>query len=618
MTITLIILLITGIFFVWGKFRADVVTLMALLTLALFNILTPSEAISGFSNPIVLMLAGLFIIAGAINQTGLAKKISTYLLQLAGKSQLKLFVITLLVTAFFSSFMSNYGTVALLLPIIVSMTREADLNVRRFLIPTAFASSMGGMMTLIGAPANLIVNDALIKHGLSGLGFFTVLPIGVILLVVGIIFLWFRSKSLENEEHKKTSDEGGAKSPFELVKEYQLANNLFRIKVEEGATILNEKLKNLAITQRYNVTIVEVKSFQYTTGKFLKSSMQYLVDGESIININDIIYVEGEYEDVERFVTENNLHFLDAKQPESDKPEFSAVMKFDEIGVAEAVVLSSSNLINKRVKETAFRKRYHINILGIKRKNDYILNQIQNEKIFAGDSLLIQGKWTDMNELSAEETDLIIVGQPIQEANKVILEHKAGIAAAILVSMVLSITFNILSPVIAILVAALLTILTGCFRNVDTAYKSIRWQNIIFFAAMLPMATAMDKTGASETISRGLVGFMGSLGPHAVLAALYFTTSLFTMFVSNTATVIIFAPIAIQSAIALGVSPYPFVLAVATAGAMCLASPYSTPPNSLVISPGRYTFIDYVKVGLPLQIIYILVMVFALPLLYPF
>ncbi len=618
MTITLIILLITGIFFVWGKFRADVVTLMALMTLALLKILTPDEAIAGFSNPIVLMLAGLFIIAGAINQTGLAKKISTYLLQLAGKSKAKLFVITLLVTAFFSSFMSNYGTVALLLPIIVSMTREADLNVRRFLIPTAFASSMGGMMTLIGAPPNLIVNNALITHGLNGLGFFTVLPIGVILLIVGIIFLWFRSKMLEDSAQKRPSDEGRAKSPFELVKEYQLADNLFRIKVPENTPILHQKLKELAITQRYNVTIVEIRCYMYNSSKFLKSTTQYLADGDSILNAGDIIYVEGAYENIQRFVEENNLQFMDAKQSESNKPEFSAIMKFDEIGVAEAVVLSSSKLINKLVKETAFRKRYHINILGIKRKNEYILNQVQNEKILAGDSLLIQGTWANMDELSAEETDLVVVGQPTQEANKVILEHKAGIAAIILLAMVLTITFNILTPVISIMVAALLMIITGCFRNVETAYKSIRWQNIIFFAAMLPMATAMDKTGASENISRGLVNFMGGLGPYAVLAALYIATSFFTMFVSNTATVIIFAPIAIQSAIALGVSPYPFVLAVATAGTMCLASPYSTPPNSLVISPGRYTFNDYVKVGLPLQIIYILVMVLALPLLYPF
>lgn len=618
MITTLIVLLITGIFFAWGKFRADVVTLMALMTLALLGILTPEEAIAGFSNPIVLMLAGLFIISGAISQTGLAKKISTYLLQLAGRNKLKLFLLTLLVAAFFSSFMSNYGTVALLLPIVASMTRETGLNIRRFLMPMAFAASMGGMFTLIGAPPNLIANDTLTSNGFPALGFFTVLPIGMLLLAVGVIYLWFRSSLLEKEDRKQFDAER-TKSPFELVQEYRLAQNLFRIKMPPECPILHTPLKELGITQQFNVTIVEIKRPTGGNSKFFKSAGQFLAEGDSILRAGDIIYVEGGYADAKRFVAAHGLSFLDASESESDaQPEFSAVMKFDEIGVAEAVVLSSSKLINKQVKETNFRKRYHINILGIKRKDDYIIYQVQNEKIHAGDALLIQGSWTNIAELGLEEIDLVIVGQPIQEANKVILEHKAGMAALILVAMVMCMALNVLPAILAIMVASLLMIVTGCFRNVETAYKSIRWQNVIFFAAMLPMATAMQKTGASETISRGLVDFMGALGPHAVMAALYVATSLFTMFVSNTATVIIFAPIALQSAQALGVSPYPFVLAVATAGVMCLASPYATPPNSLIMSSGRYAFMDYVRVGLPLQLIYVAVMVLALPLLYPF
>lgn len=618
MTITIIVLLLTGGFFVWGKFRADVVTLMALMTLALFGILTPREVIAGFSNPIVLMLAGLFIISGAINQTGLAKTISTYLLAFAGKNQMKLFVFTLLTVAFFSSFMSNYGTVALLLPIIVSLAREANLSTRRFLIPLAFASSMGGMMTLIGAPPNLIVNDALIKNQLNGLGFFTVLPVGLILLAIGILYLWFRSKILEKEEKRNPFENGRAKSPLELVKEYQLAENLFRLKLSKTSPILQIPLKELGITQRYNISIVEVRSYYYTTGKFLKSSSNYLADGETILREDDWIYVEGCFEDVKHFAEENQLSFIDTSDMENRAPEFTDKMKFDEIGIAEAVVLSSSKWVNKLIKETNLRKRYHINILGIKRKDEYFLNQVQNEKIQSGDSLLIQGSWTNMDELGMEEPDLIIVGQPAQEANKVVLKHKASIAAIILIGMVVCMTLKILPAVISIMTASVLMIITGCFRNVETAYNSIRWQNVVFFAAMLPMATAMEKTGAMSVISNAIVHTFGNLGPYAVLAALYIITSLFTLFVSNTATVIIFAPIAIQTALTLGVSPYPLAIGVATAGTMCLASPYATPSNSLVMSSGRYGFSDYFRVGLPLQFIYLLVMLAVLPLFYPF
>ncbi len=618
MVITIIILIITGAFLAWGRFRSDIVTMLALMSLTVLDILTPQEAIAGFSNPVVLMLAGMFIVAGGINQTGLAKKLSIRLLRLGGKSELWLFVLVMLVTAFLSSFMSNYGTVALLLPIIVSMTREADLNARRFLMPMAFASSMGGMMTLIGAPPNLIVNEALIEANFKGLEFFTVLPVGIILLVIGIVFLWFRSSFLEKSDRNKEIAQRQTKSPQELIKEYQLSDNLFRLQVPKESPILHTPLRDLAITNRYNVTIVEIRNYQSHTDKILKSVSHYFANADTILNVDDLIYVEGSFDDVNRFVEENDLIFVDTKQTENKIMAFDSEMKFDEIGVAEAVVLSSSKLINRQVKESGFRRRYQINILGIKRQGEYILHQVQHEKIHAGDSLLIQGAWSNMDEMASEELDLVIVGQPMQEANKVVLEHKAGISALILFAMIISMAFKILPNVTSVLVAALLMIITRCFRNVETAYKSIRWQNIVFFAAMLPMATAMDKTGASATISHGLVSFMGSLGPHAVLAALYIATSLFTIFVSNAATVIIFAPIAIQSAVALNVSPYPFVLAVATAGVMCLASPYATPPNSLVLSPGHYTYSDFIRVGLPLQIIYVIVMIFAVPLLYPF
>ncbi len=404
-----------------------------------------------------------------------------------------------------------------------------------------------------------------------------------------------------------------------MVREYQLAESLFRIKLPKQTPILHTKLKDLNITQKYNVTIVEIRSMSNTSGKFFKSESQYFADGDTILKPGDIIYVEGSYDDAKIFAQENGLAFMDASETESDaKPEFKSVMKFDEIGVAEAVILSSSRLINKQVKETAFRKRYFINILAIRRKNEYLINQIQNERIHSGDTLLIQGSWANIAELGVEEPDLVIVGQPIQEANKVILEHKAGVAGFILLAMILCITFKVLSPVISILAAAILMIITGCFRNVETAYQTIRWQNVIFFAAMLPMATAMQKTGASEMISNGLVELLGGLGPHFVMVALYIITALFTMFVSNTATVIIFAPIALHTALTLGVSPYPFVLAVATAGVMCLASPYATPPNAIILSTGQYGYMDYVRLGLPLQLIYVLVMVLLLPLLYPF
>lgn len=618
MTITLVILFITSALFLWGKLRSDLVALMALLALSISGILSPEEAIAGFANPIVLMLAGLFIISGAITQTGLAKTLSTKLLHTAGNNELKLFTLTMIVAAVLGSFMSNAGTATLLLPIVFGITREANLSARRFLMPMAFAASMGGMMTLIGTPPVLIVNNVLVENNYPELGFFTVFPIGLTLLIIGLLFLWNSSKILMRNEKKRSSGFGEAKSPTELIREYQLADNLFRIKMQANSPVIGHQLKELNITQQYNISIIEIRRVSQGTGVFLKSVQHKLAEADSILYSDDIIYVTGAFNDIKLFADENNLTLMESSQAEVSKKSAVQEMKFDDIGVAEAVVLSSSKLINKQVKDSGFRNRYGVNILGIKRKNDYLLNKVQFEKIQSGDSLLIQGTWGNIDELDNEESDLVVVGKPTEEASKVTIAHKATTAAVILIAMVVSILFKLLEPVLAISSAAILMILTGCFRNIEAAYNTIRWQTIFFFAAMIPMATAMDKTGTFSLITSVLIDTFDGFGPHILLAAFYFAALLLTTFVSNAISVILFAPIAIQTAQQMNISPYPFLFAVATASVMCLASPYSSPPNSIVMSPGGYSFGDYIKVGLPLQLIYMIIMVILLPLIYPF
>ena len=213
-----------------------------------------------------------------------------------------------------------------------------------------------------------------------------------------------------------------------------------------------------------------------------------------------------------------------------------------------------------------------------------------------------------------------VLGQSLSEAAKVTLDYKAPVAAAIMLLMILMMVFDSIpvAPVTAVMIAAILMVLTGCFRNVEAAYKTINWESVVLIAAMLPMSLALEKTGASEYISNSLVSGLGGYGPLALMAGIYFTTSLMTMFISNTATAVLLAPIAMQSALQIGVSPYPFLFAVAVGASMCFASPFSTPPNALVMPAGQYTFMDYVKVGLPLQIIMGIVMIFILPLLFPF
>ena len=615
------IIALAAAFFVWGKIRSDIVALSTLVLLMLFGVLTPQEGLSGFSNSVVIMMACLFIVGGGIFQTGLARMISTKILAFAGKSELKLFILVMLVTGGIGGFISNTGTVALMLPIVISLTMEANIDSRRFLMPMAFASSLG-MLTLISTPPNLIINDALKEAEFESLSFFSFLPIGAITLTLGIVLLWFFSKLLiEKKDDADKSNKNSDKTLKQLAGEYSLAENLYRVKVKKDSPLVDKTLLDLHITQTYNVSILEIRRIG-SQRKFYKTvDTSVMAGAESTVRENDILYVFGKFENVKNLVSENNLSLVDTNVTEG----FSALsvskaggLEFSKIGIAEVVLMSTSGMINKPVKESKFRELYHINILGIQRQNEYILQDVKDVKMLAGDVLLVQGKWSDIDKLNKENANWVIVGQPMEKAAKIPLDHKAPIAAVIMVLMVVAMVFEIVPNVTASLIAAGAMILTGCFRNVESAYKNINWESIFLFAGMFPLAIAMNKTGASELIAQGIVSNLESLGPGVVLAGVYLATSILTMFISNTATAVLFAPIGLQTALALGVSPYPFLFAVTVAASMCFASPVATPPNALVMSAGRYKFMDYIRVGLPLQIIVGIVIILVLPLLFKF
>ena len=621
MITTLIILALSAVFFVNGKLRSDLVALCALVLLIVFNILTPEEALSGFSNPIVIMMVGLFVVGGAIFKTGLAKMISSKILRLAGKSELKLFILIMMVTAFIGAFVSNTGTVPLMLPIVVSMAASANISPGRFLMPLAFASSMGGMATLIGTPPNLVVDEVLSNAGFTDLSFFSFTPIGVICVLIGLVVLIPLSKFflVKKEDGKDTKTTTGH-SPKELAKKYQLSDNLYRIQIRPGSRIGGKKLQELNITQAYNLSILEIRRQSSSQGRFLKTVDQSLAGPHTELQENDILYVFGPFEKVNQFAKEQNLELTDTHVSEYVEEAEVEKLSVREIGIAEVLLMPDSKLINKAVKDSGFRDKYSVNILGIQRKGEYILNDIKDIKMHAGDILLIQGTWDSIARMSQKQSQWVVLGQPLEEASKVTLDYKAPVAALIMVLMIAAMVFDFIPipPVAAVIIAGILMVLTGCFRNVEEAYKTINRESVVLIAAMLPMSLALEKTGASNLISEKLVSGLGDYGPLVLMAGIYFTTSLLTMFISNTATAVLVAPIALQSAIAINVSPYPFLLAVTVGASMCFASPFSTPPNALVMSAGKYTFMDYVKVGLPLQIVMGIVMVFILPLLFPF
>lgn len=620
MTTTLIILVITVALFIWGRVRADIVALTALAALLVLGILTPAEALAGFSSPIVIMMIGLFVVGGAIMQTGLAKLTGNKLMALSRGNETVTFLLVMLVTSFIGAFVSNTGTVALMMPIIMSIAAGSGMQSSRFLMPLAFAGSLGGMLTLIGTPPNLVIDEVLTESGYQPLAFFSFFPVGIIVIAIGIIVLMPLSKIfLSKKQNGKKKKQG--KSLDDLVDEYQLLDNLHRYIVPsrrpsaaldengEQMDIVGKTLKDLSIQKKYGVSIIEIRNEKKSRLGLVKDVSQNMAKSSSTIQVHDTLYIIGKEEKINRFARDYGLRKMkDVK------------IDFYDLGLTEIVVMPTSNFAGLRIGDANLRKRFGINVLGVKRGDEYITDNLIATKLHVGDMLLVQGEWTNLAHLATDTSNWVVIDQPEKTADKVLLDYKAPVAAAIMLLMIAVMVFDFIpvAPVTSVINAGLLTVFTGCFRNVEAAYKTINWESIVLIAAMMPMSTALEKTGASALVSQGLVESLGSMGPTALLAGIYFTTSLMTMFISNTATAVLMAPIALVAARQVGVSPYSFLFAVTLGASMCFASPFSTPPNALVMKAGGYTFMDYVKVGLPLQIIIGVVMTFVLPLLFPY
>ena len=634
MTVTLIILALTVGLFIWGRVRSDIIALCALAALLALGILTPAEALAGFSSPIVVMMAGLFVVGGAILQTGLARSIGQRLMRLSHGHETLTFLLLMLVTSVIGAFVSNTGTVALMMPIVVSMAAQAGFQSSRMLMPLAFAGSLGGMLTLIGTPPNLVIDETLREAGYQGLAFFSFLPVGIVCIVVGTLVLlplskWFlvRRESCSQDcaplqaSAGKLAQPGAApatgrgkakgtgKSPADLAQEYDLARRIRRYSVPAESPVLGRKVGSLRLQETYGVSIVEIRNERLRHLTLLKDVQQNMATASSVLAESDILYVTGGDEGMDRM--EHDLR-LNRQQDNT--------LSFYDLGLVELIVTPESRVNGMKIREAQLRKKFKINVLGMRNGGSYRSHRLADAKLETCDVLLVQGKWQDILRLTDDNDNWVVLGHPEQALRHVTLDYKAPLAAAIMLGMVAMMVLDIIptAPVTAVIIAGLLTVLTGCHRSVEAAYKSINWESIVLIAAMMPMSTALEKTGVSQAVSSALVSSLGSLGPTALLAGLYLTTSVLTMFISNTATAVLMAPIAMVASSRCGVSPHAFLFAVTLGASMCFASPFSTPPNALVMKAGNYSFADYVKVGLPLQVIIGIVMVALLPWLFPF
>lgn len=614
MIFTFILLLFTTVLFIHGRLRPDFVALGSLLSLTLLNIITPAEAFAGFSNSVVIMIAGLFIVGAGIFNTGLAEQLSNRLLKLGRGNETRLLIIIMLTVAFFSAFMSNTGTVAVMLPVVVSMALSIQASPAKFLIPLAFASSLGGVLTLIGTPPNLIVSNTLAEHGYEPMSFFGYTPIGMVILISGTLFMVFFGKRLLPDGEGVDGKTADHFTPEQLAGIYKTYHFLHLVQISEGSSLIGKSLQELDLPEKYGLTVVSLKRQSGDRLPLFSSQEQIVPKTGTIFEHKDYVLLFGSEAEVLRLSRDFQVEPLKEQREAEARGQFLT----RDYGMTELVVTPQSKFHKKSLRELHFRKTYGCNVLAINRNGKYIQQNVGKERLQYGDALLIHGEW-DQIELLAEVTkDVVVVGRVSERAKSAKASGKAPIAAGIMLFMLLIMTFELIDPVVTVLLSAFLMIVTGCVRSTGDAYRSIDWESLILIAAMLPMATALEKTGGVELISDVLIDQLGGYGPYAVLIGFYVLTTILSQFISNTATAVLFAPIAVTTAIGLSVSPYPFLMSVAIAAGMAFSTPVASPTNALVLNAGGYKFKDFVKVGVPLQFFLLVITIVVIPLFFPF
>lgn len=600
------LLAIAVVLFATGKVRMDAIALMVIVAFVLSGTLTLNEAFSGFSDPNVILIAALFIIGDGLVRTGVATKMGAWLVSVAGNSETKMLIYLMLTVAGLGAFMSSTGVVAIFIPVVLSVSARMNTSPSRLMMPLSFAGLISGMMTLVATPPNLVVNSELLREGLHGFSFYSVTPIGLVVLILGIVYMLAVRFMLKTDNGDSARD-GRKRSTFrDLIREYHLTGRARRLAIRPGSPMIGQRLDDLKLRERYCANVIGVERWR----RFRRVIVN--VNGVSEFRARDVLLIDMSASDVDlrQFCGEQML------EPMVLRGEYFADQALD-VGMAEVALIPDSEMIGKTVREIAFRTRFGLNIVGMKRDGKAMDGSVVDEPLQLGDILLVVGNWRQIALLAKRGRDFVVLNMPVEVDDASPAHSQAPHAIFCLVLMVaLMLTDEIPNPIAAIIACLLM----GKFRciNAESAYKAIHWPSIILIVGMMPFALALQKTGGVDLVVKGLMDVAGGEGPYLMLGCLFVMCAAIGLFISNTATAVLMAPIALAAAKSMGVSPYPFAMVVAMAASAAFMTPVSSPVNTLVLGPGKYSFSDFVKIGVPFTILVMVVCVLLIPVLFPF
>ncbi|MBF8150899.1 SLC13 family permease [Winogradskyella sp. F6397] len=612
MTLMLAILIITISLFIWGKFTPDIIALISMLSLFVFGILDLTETLSGFSNPTVIMIAALFIIGEGLSQTGWTALAGEKFIKLAGKSKVKLLLITTFGSGLLSGVVSNTGTVATLMPVTIASAWSIGTLPSKLLMPVAFGSNTGGLLTLTGTPPNIIVNNTMLESGLEGFSFFEFGLIGLPLLLLTLLYFKYIGYRLlpNNKTNNKPVDISS--TLHQWIEAYKVDGDYYRLRVRSVSPLLNTKLGDWNFEKNHAVTILRIKRRHPSILKGNEPFIELPTDDTEFL-YHDIITVKGDTEAINTLMIRFRLGLLPLN---SIKDEMRHNLINQEVGMSEVLVTPKSALIGKNVKSGHFFERYNVQLMAASRNGKPILERETTVK--AGDAFLIRGQWSAIEELKTQYENLVICGSPEGMAKTVTnLTFKSYIALAALLLMIVLLVFKIVPGAVAALLSAGIIMITGCVPMVK-AYKGISWISVIMIAAMIPMGVALQKTGTAAWIANGLVASLGSLHPVVLLGGVFLLTTTFSQVINNSATAVLMAPIVIIAANTLSISAAPFMIVVAISASTAFLTPVGTTTNAMVMTAGNYKFMDYLKVGAPLLLLFLITSLILVPIIWPF
>ncbi|MEY0930073.1 SLC13 family permease [Providencia rettgeri] len=601
----LTLLLIAIVLFTTNKIRMDVVALLVIVAFVLSDTLTLEQATAGFADPNVLLIAALFVIGDGLVRTGIAYQMGDWLVRVAGSSESKMLVFLMLTVAGLGAFMSSTGVVAIFIPVVLSVASRMKTSPSRLMMPLGFAGLISGMMTLVATPPNMVVNSELVREGIKGFQFFSITPIGILILFAGIAYMWLTRRWLGSNEPDKLP-ERYRRTFRDLIRDYKLTGRARRLAIRKGSPLIGHTLDELHLRSRYEANVVGIERWR----KFRRVMVS--ATGGTELRERDVLLVDISVsdDDLRQFCSEQLL------EPMILRGDYFSDQSRD-VGMAEVSMNPDSELLGKSLRDIKFRTRYGLNVVGIRRDGKALDGKLVDEPLRLGDILLVIGDWKLIRILSTKPRNFIVLNLAAEVEAVAPAASQAPHALFCLALMVAMMVTNEIPNFIAALIACLLM---GKFRCIDmeSAYKSIHWPSIILIVGMMPFALALQETGGIALAVDALMKVAGGLGPHVMLLCLFILCATIGLFISNTATAVLMAPIAIAAARQMDVSPLPFAMIVGIAASAAFMTPVSSPVTTLVLGPGGYKFSDFLKVGVPFTIIVMFISIAVVPILFPF